>query len=563
MKKKILILGLTSLFAVGTIAGVALSVRGNARGDVDLHADGDDYTISFGAYDILEGDVKTETDLTYSSKDVTLKTDQNHNDVVFHYDQSRCYGEPGNYFFDMSTTNNAVFYNKSEIRSMISLKVYAAGEFTCEWGWEKVSGDIQYVGSESKYVSYANYTFDFRGEYPNYFKIYPIDGARRQLANFVITLKKDCVPGTNPYIVKNGISYLNKGDHYAVGGFAGSATADVTLETSIDALPVTEILSKAFYSNSTIETINLDNITVVGDNAFNYCGELKDVGSLENAVTIGENAFNYAPIEGGLVFGENLQSIGSCAFYAAKVTSVTFDDACVNPRISDSAFRANPDLQSIHIGSLCGSYFYLDFYNMPKLDTITIGAGNTIFSLYKGGLIKYGNTVMFIMNSSASAGVWTMPNDITSVYDYFAEGNEYITKFIYHDDISFTGNYGLRGCAALEEVTIGGSINIIGYSLFRNCSALTTVNFTADIADYLYVRDGAFANCTSLASITLPNRTYYIYEAFNGCSNLTSFNFDGTVAEWNAIGKDSDWNTGLAATEVVCTDGSVPLTPIV
>ena len=47
------------------------------------------------------------------------------------------------------------------------------------------------------------------------------------------------------------------------------------------------------------------------------------------------------------------------------------------------------------------------------------------------------------------------------------------------------------------------------------------------------------------------------YSAFYYCSSLTSITFQGTVAEWNAITKGSDWNKSIPATSVVCSDGSV------
>ena len=556
MKKKTLILCLTSLFTLGAAGGVAIAFGNHLGNDLKVTAD-DTYSITITPQD-LDNDAQEETDMIFNDANVTVKTDQNKNNVSLHYDQSRTYKFNDYYYFDMKTASDAVLYNTSEIRSMLSIEIHGTGTFKCEWGWDETAGVIDYGGSESYYVSTSSHIFDFEDECPNYFKLYPTDGGRRQLDSIIITLKKECVRGTNPYKVVDGISYVKKTDHYGVAGFSGTSVANVTLKTIIDGLPVTEIRANAFYGDTTIESINLDNITVVGFESFKNCTKLVDVGSLENAVHIGYGAFNNDPIEGDMVFGEDLEWIEDLAFYGAKVTSVTFDDACSNPYIEDSAFRSNSELETVHIGSLCGSNFYLDFYAMAKLETITIGAGNTRFSMYKGGLIK-DNTLVFILNTSASAGEWVLPNGVTYLYDYFADGNDYITKFVFHDNIDFIGNYGLKQCSALEEVVIGGKVNIIGYSMFRYCAALTTVTFNADIADDLTIRSQAFDHCTSLASLTLPNRLYYIGEAFGDCSSLTDFHYNGTMSQWNAVQKASGWNTGLAATEVVCTDGSVPL----
>lgn len=49
-------------------------------------------------------------------------------------------------------------------------------------------------------------------------------------------------------------------------------------------------------------------------------------------------------------------------------------------------------------------------------------------------------------------------------------------------------------------------------------------------------------------------------ETCYGCGNLTYIRFEGTIAQWNAIEiTDSYWCYGVPATEVICSDGTVPL----
>ena len=70
----------------------------------------------------------------------------------------------------------------------------------------------------------------------------------------------------------------------------------------------------------------------------------------------------------------------------------------------------------------------------------------------------------------------------------------------------------------------------------------------------------AFSGCNGVSRVTIPNSVTRIdWSAFEGCSSLTSIIFDGTVAQWNAITKDSVWNNATPATEVICSDGTVSL----
>ena len=68
----------------------------------------------------------------------------------------------------------------------------------------------------------------------------------------------------------------------------------------------------------------------------------------------------------------------------------------------------------------------------------------------------------------------------------------------------------------------------------------------------------AFYGCTGLTSITIPNSITSIgSHAFYKCTNLTSITFDGTVEQWNAISKDSDWDSYTGNYIIYCTDGEI------
>lgn len=63
-----------------------------------------------------------------------------------------------------------------------------------------------------------------------------------------------------------------------------------------------------------------------------------------------------------------------------------------------------------------------------------------------------------------------------------------------------------------------------------------------------------------LKSIVIPSSITTIgNNAFYYCSSLTTIEFEGTVEQWNAIRKVGNWNYGVPATEVICSDGTVSL----
>jgi len=70
----------------------------------------------------------------------------------------------------------------------------------------------------------------------------------------------------------------------------------------------------------------------------------------------------------------------------------------------------------------------------------------------------------------------------------------------------------------------------------------------------------AFYLCNQLKTLVLSQYITSIgASAFSNCSQLNSIKFLGTKAEWNAIPKGTNWNSGVPATVVHCSDGDVSL----
>jgi hypothetical protein len=120
------------------------------------------------------------------------------------------------------------------------------------------------------------------------------------------------------------------------------------------------------------------------------------------------------------------------------------------------------------------------------------------------------------------------------------------------------GTYAFRGSSTLKSVIIPDSVTGIGSDAFKWCASLEIIIIPNSVTS---ICSSAFSGCTSLTSITIPDSVTSIgWRPFEGCTSLTSIYFEGTVEEWNAMDGDKGyWNNDVPATEIICSNGTVPL----
>lgn len=106
------------------------------------------------------------------------------------------------------------------------------------------------------------------------------------------------------------------------------------------------------------------------------------------------------------------------------------------------------------------------------------------------------------------------------------EGNTYtVTAIDYHAFSGTQGNW--PGNSKIKHVTIPETVSSIGGHVFRNCTALETVEIKAKNENGITFVDAEFYNCTSLVSAKMGESDIVSFDqySFYGCKNLVTITY--------------------------------------
>ena len=102
-----------------------------------------------------------------------------------------------------------------------------------------------------------------------------------------------------------------------------------------------------------------------------------------------------------------------------------------------------------------------------------------------------------------------------------------------------------------EEKVINVTSVPSGYFSYSSDTSVTLLENITKIGRYAFSNDKlTFVSMTT--SVEVIER-----EAFRHCSNLKFICYSGTMAEWNAIEKGTDWDAGTGNYTVYCSDGTI------
>lgn len=93
--------------------------------------------------------------------------------------------------------------------------------------------------------------------------------------------------------------------------------------------------------------------------------------------------------------------------------------------------------------------------------------------------------------------------------------------------VTSIGGYAFAECTSLTSIALPESVTSIGIHAFSGCTSLTSISLPESVTS---IGQSAFSGCTSLISISIPKGvTSIVYGAFEDCTSLTSISLTESV----------------------------------
>lgn len=192
-----------------------------------------------------------------------------------------------------------------------------------------------------------------------------------------------------------------------------------------------------------------NNVTSIGDHAFNSCHTITSV-SLPNSVTsIGLRAFRYCSNLSTISIPNNVTSIGNYAFESCSgFTSITIPSGV--SIIGNGAFSGCSNLESINIP-----------YGVTSINESTFKNCSSLLSI-------------------------TLPYTITTIEKEAFSGCSSLTSINIPNNVTTIGDMAFAGCSNLETIIFPQNVTSFGYRVLNGCTGLTSITCKIPTPPALY-----------------------------------------------------------------------------
>ena len=365
---------------------------------------------------------------------------------------------------------------------------------------------------------------------------------------------------------------------YSVTGYEGTPTVVVIPDTH-EGLPVTSIGDEVFAWCTSLTSVTIpDSVTSIEGAAFAWCTSLTSITIPNGVTSIGSSAFQDCTSLTSITIPDSVTSIEDYAFIGCyklvevynksslEITAGSSDHGEVaryakhvyteegGSWLSDTedGFRFLYDGETGYLVAYLGNETEL---TLPDSFTAYDGTEVTSYQINDYAFLNTHRMMHELIGSNASMSPSssltsvTIPNSVKSIGIGAFMYCDSLTSVTISDSVTSIGDYAFRYCASLASVAIPNGVTSIGWYAFNDCDSLETLTVAPGNPVYrsagnciietetgtliqgcsnsvipsdgsvTSIEDYAFAGCTSLTSVTIPDSVTSIGSgAFSGCT---------------------------------------------
>lgn len=317
---------------------------------------------------------------------------------------------------------------------------------------------------------------------------------------------------------------------------------------------VTSIGDYAFQDCSNLVDVELsENLTIIGKQAFYRCSNINNLTIPDSVLSIGDSAFEHCSGIQELSIGNSVTDIGKFAFAdCSNIKTLNLPDSIKN--IGMGGFARCSNISNLFIGNGtesigyhafgdCSSVVKINipsnvanigdtaFYRCSSLTEIDVDENNKYYSDVDGVLFNKSKTSLILYPMSKSGVSFDIPDGVIKIEeDAFFECVN-LKQIKLPNTLVDIESSAFYGCSGLLEISIPNSVANIGEIAFHGCANLKTVTLSTGLTS---LNRSVFTNCISLQEITIPDNVTQIGDSvFSGCTNLTNIRIGPNV---NSIG---------------------------